>query len=167
MRPRMAPVPGLNAAWSAGPYDGVARELVGALKFGARLGIARRVALAIAARAPADLLEGTIVPVPPAPLRRRWRGFDAAEAIAAAVGRETGLAVSRCLRRSQGRRQVGRPRAERLARPPRVTATRLAPPRAILVDDVLTTGATLAACARALRTAGAERVTAVTFARSE
>jgi predicted amidophosphoribosyltransferase len=167
MRPRVAPVPGLNAAWSAGPYDGVARELVGALKFGARLALARRAALAIVTRAPAHLLDGTIVPVPPAPMRRRRRGFDAAEEIAAAVGRETGLAVSRCLRRSQARRQVGRPRAERLAHPPGVAAIRPAPGRAVLVDDVLTTGATLRACAAALRAAGAERVTALTFARSE
>lgn len=166
LRPRPAAIPGVDHAWSAAPYEGAARELVAALKFAARLGLARRAAEAIAAQAPAELLAGTIVPVPAAPWRRRWRGFDPAEGIAEALAVESGLAIRRCLRRSQGRRQVGRPRAQRLADPPRVQVIGGSPRHALLVDDVLTTGATLGACARALRTRGAERVTALTFARS-
>jgi predicted amidophosphoribosyltransferase len=157
---------GLDAGWSAAPYEGVARDLIIALKFGARPGLAERAGLAIADGAPAELLEGAIVPVPPAPWRRRWRGFDAAEAIAAALGARTGLRVCPCLRRSEGRRQVGRPRADRLAHPPRVRVKGASPARAILVDDVATTGATLGACARALRAAGSRAVVALTFARS-
>jgi ComF family protein len=164
--PRPAAIPGVDHAWSAAPYDGAARQLVAALKFAARLSLARRAAEAIAARAPAELLAGSIVPVPAAPWRRRWRGFDPAEAIAAALAVEAGLPIYRCLRRSQGRRQVGRPRTQRLADPPRVQVVGSPPGHALLVDDVLTTGATLGACARALRARGAERVTALTFARS-
>jgi predicted amidophosphoribosyltransferase len=144
----------------------VARELIIALKFGARPGLAGRAAAAIAAGAPAELLEGAIVPVPPAPWRRRWRGFDAAEAIAAALGQRTELRVWPCLRRSEGRRQVGRPRGERLADPPRVRVESAPPDKAILVDDVVTTGATLGSCARALRGRGSQAVVALTFARS-
>ena len=70
-----------------------------------------------------------------------------------------------CLRRLGGSRQVGRRRAERLGRPPRIEAHGAAPRSVLLVDDVLTTGATISACARALRGAGAARVVAVTFAR--
>ena len=159
-------IPGLDATWSAAPYEGIARDLVVALKFQARLPLAKRAGAVIAARAPADLLEGTVVPVPPAPARRRWRGFDAAEAIAGALSAETGLPLALCLRRSHGRRQVGRPRAERLAAPPRVRLAEPPPATAVLVDDVITTGATLGACARALRSGGCGRVVALTFARS-
>jgi predicted amidophosphoribosyltransferase len=167
---RLAPcstaVPGLDATWSAAPYEGIARDLVVALKFGARLPLARRAGAVIASRAPSRLLEGAIVPVPPAPARRRWRGFDAAEAIAAALSAQTGLPLRLCLRRSEGRRQVGRLRSERLAAPLRVRLAEPPPDAALLVDDVVTTGATIGACARALRSGGCDRVVAVTFARS-
>lgn len=166
LAPCSTAIPGLDAAWSAAPYEGVARELVAALKFRARLPLAGRASAVIAARAPADLMEGTIVPVPAAPVRRRWRGFDAAEAIAAALSAETGLPMAPCLRRSQGRRQVGRPRSERLAAPPRVRLAGRPPAAAVLVDDVVTTGATIGSCALALRSGGCGRVVALTFARS-
>jgi predicted amidophosphoribosyltransferase len=166
LMPCSTPVPGLDAAWSAAPYEGIARDLVMALKFGARLGLGRRAAAVIAERAPARLLVGVIVPVPPAPARRRWRGFDAAETIAAALSVETGLPLGLCLRRSQGRRQVGRPRRERLAASPQVGLAGRPPAGAVLVDDVVTTGATISACSRALRSGGSRRVVALTFARS-
>jgi predicted amidophosphoribosyltransferase len=94
------------------------------------------------------------------------RGFDPAEAIAGAVARSNGLPLSACLSRRQGRRQVGRPRALRLSSPPRVELLERPPKRAILVDDVHTTGATLAACAATLRDGGSERVVALTLARA-
>jgi ComF family protein len=165
-RPWSGALAGLDAAWSAAVYEDVARDLVVALKFGARLGLASTAAAAISERAPTALLDGAIVPVPASPARRRWRGFDSAEEIAVALGARTGLVVHRCLRRSAGRRQVGRPRAERLSDPPLVRLRGPAPGRAILVDDVVTTGATLGACARALRAGGSDRVVALTFART-
>jgi predicted amidophosphoribosyltransferase len=156
---------GIDRAWSAAPHDGVARDLVAALKFRALLPVAGLMAERILRHAPAHLLSGEIVPVPTARGRGIRRGFDPAGEVAAAVAKGAGLPMRPCLVRRGAGRQVGRRRAERLARPPRIEAAAAVPRSAVLVDDVLTTGSTLSAAARALREAGALRVVAVTFAR--
>lgn len=157
--------PGLDRAWSSAPHEGVARNLVAALKFRRLLPVAGLMADRIQWLAPAHMLSGAIVPVPPAPSRLRRRGFDPAGELAAALAERLGSPLEPCLARRGGRRQVGRRRAERIGRPPRIHAIGTAPRSVLLVDDVLTTGATLSACAQALRAAGAARVVAVTFAR--
>ena len=157
--------PGLDRAWSSAPYEGVARDLVAALKFRRLLPVADLMAERIEWLAPAHMLSGTIVPVPPAPPRLRRRGFDPAGELAGALAERLDAPLECCLRRRGGDRQVGRRRAERIGRPPCIQAAAPVPRSALLVDDVLTTGATLTACARALRAAGASRVVAVTFAR--
>jgi predicted amidophosphoribosyltransferase len=157
--------PGLDRAWSSAPHEGVARDLVAALKFRHLLPVADLMADRIQWLAPAHLLSGAIVPVPPAPARLRRRGFDPAGELAAALAERLDSPLERCLARRGGRRQVGRRRAERVGRPPRIHVTGPVPRSVLLVDDVLTTGATLTACARALRVAGAARVVAITFAR--
>jgi ComF family protein len=163
--PQPFPIPGTEAAWAAAPYEDTARHLIAALKFAKRLALARVAAEAIANAVPDDAILGRIVPVPPDPLRHRWRGFDPAGAIADELARALELPLSRCLVRAHSRRQVGRSRAARLAGPT-VRAVAAAPPEVTLLDDVATTGATLAACATALRGAGAHRVLAVAFARA-
>jgi ComF family protein len=166
LRPVAGLAPGVDIVWSAGSYEGTARDLVAALKFGRRLRLAEVGARVIARSAPAEVLSGALVPVPPSPLRARWRGFDPAHLIATALARATGLPFVTCLRRANGARQVGRSRSARLTEPPLVHVPATAPESAVLVDDVVTTGATLAACAAALRAAGSDRVVAVTFASS-
>jgi predicted amidophosphoribosyltransferase len=157
--------PGLDRAWSAAPHDGVARELVTALKFRRLLPVAGLMADRMYRLAPVGLLVGTCVPVPTARLRSLARGFDPAAEIAAALAAGAELPLRPCLVRTGGGRQLGRRRAERVGHPPVVHACGEVPRSVVLVDDVLTTGATLSACARALRAAGAVRVVALTFAR--
>ena len=146
---------GIDRAWSSAPYEGVARNLVAALKFRHLLPVAELMAERIQWLAPAHMLSGTVVPVPAAPSRLRRRGFDAAGELAAALAETLDAPLEPCLRRRGGRRQVGRGRAERVAHPPQVHTAGNAPRSVLLVDDVLTTGSTLTACAKALRSAGA------------
>lgn len=157
--------PGLDRAWSSAPHEGVARNLVAALKFRRLLPVADLMADRIQWLAPAHMLSGAIVPVPPAPSRLRRRGFDPAGELAAALAERLDSPLEPCLARRGGRRQVGRRRAERLGQPPQIQARGPVPRSVVLIDDVLTTGSTLTSCAKALRSSGAARVVAVTFAR--
>ena len=160
-----AGAPGLDRAWSSACHEGVARDLVTALKFRRLLPVADLIADRIQWLAPSTILSGTIVPVPTAPMRSALRGFDPAAEIAAALAQRTELPLSSCLIRRGGGRQVGKRRAQRIGHPPLIQGSGQVPRSVLLIDDVLTTGATLSACARALRSSGAIRVTSITFTR--
>jgi ComF family protein len=169
---RLAPAPvwlsGVRV-WAPLAYSGPARDLVSALKFRGAVGVADAMAAQIAANAPPELLAGaTLVPVPLHARRLRSRGYNQAAAIADALGLRTGSEIADCLARTGlAATQVGRHRAERRAGPAGAIEVRAAVPASVLlVDDVVTTGATLAACQRALRAAGSSEVAAVVFART-
>jgi predicted amidophosphoribosyltransferase len=121
----------------------------------------------------ADRLVAALPPPPPAVVtwaptgrdRRHARGFDQAELLARALARRWHLPCRGLLVRRPGPPQVGRRAFERRSHPGFRTG-RDVPPAVLVVDDVATTGATLAAAARALRGAGAEQVRAVVGARA-
>jgi len=129
--------------------------------------LAERFAADLAAAGELD----AIVPVPLHWRRRLHRGFNQAERIARPLARALGLPVVPYLRRIRAtppQSLLGRParianlrRAFRVSQPERLRGLSL-----LLVDDVATTGATLEAAAAVLRQAGAERVVAVTVART-
>jgi len=156
-------------SWAPMAYDGPARALVQALKFRAALPAAEVMAAQLAATLPDELRGGLVVPVPPQRSRRRARGFDPAGALAASLAPRLGLPLAEraLVRTDRAGRQT---RAGRAARrePGRlaVAATREVGIGVLLVDDVHTTGATLAACAAALVGAGAPVVVAVSYART-
>ncbi len=159
--------------WAAVSYEGPARALVRALKFRGAVALADAMAAQMAANAPPGLLESrALVPVPMHPARRRRRGFNQAKEIAAALGRRCGLPLADCLERPAGAArgsQVGLGREERLSAltgSVRFRRGAAVPLRALLVDDVVTTGATFAACAVALAHAGVRDVGGIAYART-
>lgn len=165
----------LPAARSPFRMEGGAAELVRALKYGgwSRLAgpMGRSMERCAAELAAAAEQAPTLVPVPLTRSRRRERGFNQAELLALALAEATGWKVERALlRRPGGRRQASLGRSERLRNVaagfvPKAPSPASGTP-AILVDDVLTTGATASACSAALEAAGWAPLGTVVFARA-
>jgi len=150
-------------------YAGVGREVVARLKYRNA-----RSSLAFLAAGMAALVDPIAVDVvtwvPTTAERRRQRGFDQSELLARAVARRLERPCEALLRRLPGPAQTGRALAER-RRGPAFEARRTRPTavarRVLLVDDVVTTGATVTAAARTLRAAGgASHVQVVAAART-
>jgi ComF family protein len=160
---------------SLGPYEGSLRVLLHELKYAGHRRVATRLADALLAEPTSQaVLAGAdaLVPVPLHPRRQRERGFNQAELIAAALARRTGLALlaSALVRRKDTTTQTGLSAAARRDNVRGAFAVRrraqIAGRRLVLVDDVLTTGATAEACARVLREAGAVEVRLLALARA-
>jgi ComF family protein len=158
--------PGLDSCRALLEYDGAGRELVARLKYrNARASIpflARGMATLAGVEAPLDLVTWA----PTTPARLRARGFDQAELLARSVARGLHVPCRRLLRRHPGAAQTGRDAAGRHEGPAFSPRRGLDGRSVLLVDDVVTTGATVAAAARALREAGAVSVRVVAAART-
>ena len=168
---------GLNptaAGASLGPYEGSLRTVLHELKYRGRRRVAGRLAEEmLGSPAIRRLLtaDAVLVPVPLFPRRRRERGFNQSELLAAELARRTGLRVAAdaLVRRRDTCAQAGLTAAARRANVEGAFAVRrrarVAGRPVVLVDDVLTTGATARGCARVLRAAGVPEVRVLTVAR--
>ena len=151
-----APEP-LSGLWAAFAYAGAGRELLARLKYRNQRSSVGWLASAMAGAIPSGMDFDAVTWAPTSPRRRRRRGFDQAELLARALGRHTGLPVVGLLKRVDAAGQTGRSRSQRYCAP--VFAPRRPPPGSVLVvDDVITTGATLQAAAKCLIRAGAQQV---------
>lgn len=149
----------------ASAYTGAPRELIGLLKYHRQ----RDAAAALAATL-TPLLDSTnfdmVTSVPVATSRLRQRGYNQSELVAKQVAHSLSLPYRPLLRRLRNTQQVGKTRQQRLSQVSGLFVARSAPPQRILiVDDVLTTGATLNTCAIALLAAGATEVWGAVAAR--
>lgn len=170
----MADPPVFGRARAVARHDGPARDLVHRLKFSDRLDMAAPMGLWMA-RAGAELTGGAtaLVPVPLHPLRFWRRRYNQSSLLAQEVSGRSSVPVKpEWLARVKATRpQVGLTRAERAEnlqgsfRVPEGRRGEVSGARIVLVDDVLTTGATANAAARVLLRAGAASVDVLTFAR--
>lgn len=165
---------------AVGVYAGALRDIIHAFKYDRRRSIARRLSMLMREHG-AEVLSGAdcVVPVPLHRRRRRQRGFNQAADLAAGLGLPVRPVLRRirptpsqvalpAARRHQNVRGAFRVIGRRRALPGRRTGGRagLVGTCVVLVDDVSTTGATLDACARALKEAGVREVRALTAARA-
>ncbi len=170
----IAEPPAYRRARAAVRFDEISRALVHALKYGDRLDLAPMMGRWLGQAGRELLVEAdALVPVP-LHWRRRWaRRFNQSAMLAAAVSAESGVPIAAgALKRMKATaQQVGLSRSERAAN---VQGAFRVPPdgkaavvgrRLILVDDVLTSGATVEGCAKALLRAGAANVDVLVFAR--
>jgi ComF family protein len=154
---------GIRAAFA---FEGVPRELIVALKFRHARSAAGVLAAQMVRRLRLEHVD-VVTWAPTSSRRVRRRGYDQAEVIARAVARQLGVPCRRLLYRSHGAPQTGKSRSDRLVGP----QFRARRPRrglsVLVVDDVVTTGATLRTAAEALRTAGVAEVELVAAASAQ
>jgi len=162
---------GFDAAYCFGAYEGTLRELIHLYKYGRIETLSRPLGDLLAAAIPLDERFDAVTPVP-LHWRKQWqRGFNQSELLARAIARRRGIAVVSALWRARSTQvQAGLSNSERrknvaAAFRCRRAGQTLTGQRVLLIDDVMTTGSTAAACARALKQAGAARVVLATVAR--
>lgn len=169
-QPADPPSLGRTSAVALWAYQGAAQRIVLAAKNGGRVDVLRHVGLRLAPLA-ADLvgpqlLDDLVVTwVPAGWAGRRRRGFDQGRVLAKSVAAQLGVTAVPLLRRLPGPPQTGRTRHQRLAGPKLWAPVSVSGP-VLVVDDVITTGASVSVAACALRRAGAATVFAAAVAQT-
>jgi ComF family protein len=161
---------GFDEVFTYGSYEGSLRKLIHVFKYGGVQTLARPFGKWLALALPREKSFDLIVPMP-LHWRRRWeRGFNQSALLGREISRRWNVPLRSVVRRSRSTRpQAGLTNAKRRANVRGVfkVKMRLEGKRVLLVDDVLTTGATAAACARALKRAGASHVAVLALARTD
>ena len=158
----------LKHVWVTTEYGGVSKRLVKLLKFERAKAACEPIATHITATLPYLLPKTIVVHIPTASSRQRARGYDQSELIAKLVAQQKGVRHESLLARLGQDRQVGATRKQRYeqaasmfrARKPEI----IRGAHILLIDDILTTGASLESASRVLKEAGAKQIDAVVFA---
>jgi ComF family protein len=161
---------GFDAVYCFGSYEGLLREWIHLFKYSRIQTLAQPLGNLLAQAVPRQEEFDAIVAVPLHWLRQWRRGFNQSEVLARGLGREFGVPVISALRRKRSTQvQAGLSNTARRRNVAQAFCRRrwrsVSGKRILLVDDVMTTGSTAAACARALKSAGATRVVLATVAR--
>lgn len=164
--PAMAVPAGLDGLWVAFGYEGVVREVVARLKYRNARAAVDWLAAAMAHSLPPARVHDVVTWAPTTRAHRRARGFDHAELLARRVAARLRVPVRPLLARAPGDAQTGRDRAARRLGPRFTARGDLSGRQVLLIDDVVTTGATVTAAAAALRRAGARNVDGLAAART-
>jgi ComF family protein len=163
----LANPPAFDGVIAAVAYGDIARRVALRLKYGRRTGLARTIAAILAPRLQADA--SMYIPVPLHRWRLWSRGFNQSHAIGTALARSQGITCQSGIlirtRATPALRGMNASERQRTVKSAFATTTRLEGQTVYLVDDVFTTGATVSACARALKKAGAGRVIVVCWTR--
>jgi len=163
-------VNGFDAAYSFGSFEGELRELIHLFKYNGVETMAQPLGRFLALALPREELFDAVVPMPLHWTRRWSRGFNQSELLARQIARRASVPVRNLVRRVKATApQAGLTHAKRRANMSGAFRVRrgakLSGLNVLLVDDVMTTGATASACARVLKQAGAARVALLTVAR--
>ncbi len=163
---------GFDAAYAFGAYEGTLRKLIQLFKYGRVHTLSEPLGRIMSLALPRERGYDVIVPMPMHWRRRMQRGFNQADLLARVLSRRIHVPVVAAVRRKKStppqagltgsQRRLNMSGAFEVKHPDAMRGRRV-----LLIDDVLTTGATAGACARAMKRAGAEFVAVLTVARAD